>query len=36
MQTYSINHVVHQGVNFGPLKSGLATVLHYFCVSTYK
>lgn len=33
-QTYSVNHVVHQLVNFGPLEPRLPTVPHDFGVGT--
>lgn len=33
-RAYSINHVIHKGVNFCPFKSRLSTIFHYFCIST--
>lgn len=33
--SYRINHVVHQLVNFGPLKSRLPAVPHDFSVGSY-
>ena len=35
-QTYCVNHVVHQLVNFGPLEPRLSTVPHDFGVSSYS
>ncbi len=31
-QTYGVNHVVHQLINFGPLEPRLPPVLHDFGV----
>lgn len=34
-QTYCVNHVVHQLVDFGPLEPRLPTVPHDFGVCSY-